>query len=318
MFVALAVTQPCRCPAPLTYRAGEGWTYEPVGGADWTRDRADAQLEVAQQAFENEDFRLAAKAAKRIVERWPYSDFAPDAQFLLARCYENRDRDERAFKEYQKLIKNYPNNERFEQALKAQFEIANRFLNGQWFKVWGLVPLYPSMKKTADMYKQIIENGPYSEYAPLAQLKIGQAHENSSEYIKAAEAYNKAADIYHNMPDIAADANFKAGLAFKEQARAAEYDQSLAGKAIAAFTDFTTLFPSDPRVEEAEAYITELQTEQARGFFKIAKFYEKRQKLLGALIYYNEVVIKSPDSTYAQEAKINIQKLQERLQNQDR
>ena len=32
---------PYRSPAPLVYRPGEGWTYEPVGGTGkWQRTRA--------------------------------------------------------------------------------------------------------------------------------------------------------------------------------------------------------------------------------------------------------------------------------------
>ena len=30
---------PQRAPAPLIYRPGEGWTYEPEGGGRWQRNR---------------------------------------------------------------------------------------------------------------------------------------------------------------------------------------------------------------------------------------------------------------------------------------
>jgi len=39
-------------PAPLVYRAGEGWSYEPVGGGKWQRARAKDQFELAQKAFD--------------------------------------------------------------------------------------------------------------------------------------------------------------------------------------------------------------------------------------------------------------------------
>ena len=44
---------PCTSPAPLVYRPGEGWVYEPVGGGKWVRTRARDQLEVAQTAFDS-------------------------------------------------------------------------------------------------------------------------------------------------------------------------------------------------------------------------------------------------------------------------
>ena len=71
---------PREVPAPLVYRAGEGWTYEPVGGGKWARTRAKDQLEVAQTAFDQKDYSLASKAARRTVKMWPLSDYAPQAQ----------------------------------------------------------------------------------------------------------------------------------------------------------------------------------------------------------------------------------------------
>src|SRR5881628_3421816 len=94
---------PFRSPAPLVYTPGEGWTYEPVGGeGKWKRTRAKDQLEVAQAAFEKKNYSLTLKAARRVVKQWPLSDYAPDAQYLIGRCYEQRGQDEKAFKEYQK------------------------------------------------------------------------------------------------------------------------------------------------------------------------------------------------------------------------
>ena len=63
---------------------------------------------------------------------------------------------------------------------------------------------------------------------------------------------------------VAADALYRAGMAYLKQAKTAEYDQSVAGQAIATFTDFMTLYPQDPRVAEAQQHIASLRTEQAR------------------------------------------------------
>src|SRR5919109_3785326 len=100
---------PFRCPAPLVYTPGEGWSYEPPGGTGkWKRTRAKDQLEVAQQYFEQKDYSAALKAARRTVRVWPLSDYAPKAQYLVGRCYEAKRHDEKAFKEYQRLLERYP------------------------------------------------------------------------------------------------------------------------------------------------------------------------------------------------------------------
>jgi outer membrane protein assembly factor BamD (BamD/ComL family) len=117
--------------------------------------------------------------------------------------------------------------------------------------------------------------------------------------IQAAKAYELAADRYHDRPKVASEALYKAGLAYDQQARTAEYDQSTAGKAIDTFRDFITYYPDDPRSAQGEKIIAALKTEQARGNYEIAKFYERGHHWKSALVYYNEVVIKDPKSPYA-------------------
>jgi outer membrane protein assembly factor BamD len=290
---------PLRCPAPLVYTPGEGWTYETPGGTKWQRGRAKDQFEVAQQAFDDRKFKLAIKAARRTVARWPLSEFAPQAQYLVGLAYEARKWDEKAFKEFQKAVEKYPKITNYEELLQRQFAIAQRFLGGQWFKLWGIIPFFPSMEKTADMFAKIVRNGPYSKVGPDAQMAIGTTREKQKDYYLAVKAYEKAADTYHDDPKVAAEALYRAAEAYLKQAKTAEYDQGAAVSAIATYTDFMTLYPSDPRVAKAQETILELRTEQAQGAFRVAQFYEKKRRWDGARVYYNEVVSKDPNSELA-------------------
>jgi outer membrane protein assembly factor BamD (BamD/ComL family) len=85
-------------------------------------------------------------------------------------------------------------------------------------------------------------------------------------------------------------------------------------EAIARFTDFITLYPEDKRVPRAQKAIALLKTEQVRGNFEIARFYEKSRKWNGALVYYNEVLQLDPNSPYAASARQRIEALKPRLQ----
>ena len=306
LVVLCLVALPFNSPAPLIYRADEGWTYEPVGGGKWRRTRAKDQLEVAQTSFDKKDYSLALKAARRTVSTWPLSDYAPKAQYLIGRAYEEKKQDEKAFKQYQKLVEKFPKSENYGEVLQRQFVIANRFLAGQWFKLWGYIPFFPNMDKTAGMYEKIIKNGVYSEVAPKAQMNLGAAKEKKSDYPAAVRAYAVAADRYHDQKAVASDAVLKQGQAYQKQAKKAEYDQNVAGQAITTFNDFMTMFPEDTRVTEAQKSIAALKVEQARGSFMIAKFYEKKKRWDGALVYYNEVLLKDPTSKFAEEAKQRI------------
>ncbi|MBM3846132.1 MAG: outer membrane protein assembly factor BamD [Verrucomicrobia bacterium] len=305
----------CQSPAPLIYTPGEGWRYEKAGAeGKWFRTRAADQLEVAQKAFEAKDFSLAKRAAARTVSQWPFSDYAPAAQLLLARSEAALGNDEKAFKAYQKVVEKYPRIDNYDEVLRQQFEIANKFLAGKWFRLFGTIPLFPSMDKTIKYYDQIVKSGPYSSVGPEAQMNIGAAHEKKimKDYPEAARAYNTVADRYSDRP-VAGEALFKAGNAYLKQAKTSEYDQSISTKAIDTFTDLTERYKDNPSVPEAKQHIEALLLEQARGNFQIARFYDKRRLWEGAQIYYNEVINKSPESPMADDARRRIEEIKRRL-----
>ena len=168
----------------------------------WRRDRAKAQLEVAKEAEAKKDWRTVHKAAKRVVHEWPLSDYAPEAQQLLAKSYEERGDDERAFREYQNLLRYYPQNVNYEEIQQRQMAIADRFLGGQRFKLWGKIPLYRSWKKSAQMFQEVVNVGPQSEVAPLAQMKAGEAWEKKADGFQVSERerhkdFGRAVDLLH-------------------------------------------------------------------------------------------------------------------------
>lgn len=283
---------PFRAPAPLIYRPGEGWTYEVPGGKEnnWRKSRAKDQLDVAQQAYDRKNYRLAIKAAQRVIHVFGLSDYVPQATLLLGRCYEARKQDEKAFAAYEQILTKYPKIGMSHDLQSRQFTIAVRFLHGEWVKLFGYIPFFPSMDKTADMFDKIVKFGPYGEFGPTAQMNIGAAREKQKDYPLAVKAYELAADRYSEEPKIAADAIYREALAYNKQAKKADYDQSVAGQAIQTLTLFISLYPEDTRVPEAQKIIASLYAEQARGHFRIAEYYQKNKRLFGAQVYYNQVL----------------------------
>ncbi len=310
----ILVMLPARSPAPLMYVQGEGWYYEPFGENNaWVRPRAKDQLAVAEEAFANKNYSIATHAAHRVLRLWPLSDYAPRASFLVGRCLETAHKDEAAFNAYQKIIEHYPRTDQYNDVLHRQYEIADRFLAGEWFRLWNTIPLYTSMDETAKLYDKIVNNGPYSEIAPFAQMKIGAAREKQKDYAAAVKAYETAADRYHDQPAIAADAMYRTGLSWQKQADTAEYDQGAAAQAIAAYTDFSTFYPDDKRVPETQKAIVKLKAEQVAGNFQIAEFYEKHRKWEGAAVYYSAVVQLDPNSPLAAQARKRLDALKPHL-----
>jgi outer membrane protein assembly factor BamD (BamD/ComL family) len=167
------------------------------------------------------------------------------------------------------------------------------------------------MDRTAKMYADVVKNGPYSTVGPKAQMAIGEAREKQREYSLAVRAYIRAADRYHELPGVSADAVYRAAQAWERQANKAGYDQGSAGEAINMYIDFSLLFPNDPRVDEARTAVRKLRVEQALGAYQTAKYYEKRRKWLAAEIYFNEVLLLDSQSVYAEEARTTLAALKD-------
>ena len=260
ILLLLGIFLPHTSQAGLVWRKGEGWTWEssgmPVGNTP------QDQLDIGKQFFAKKDYGHAVAAYRRLLRRWPNSFAAEEARFGLAESLNGADYKFKAFKEYQNLIEKHPNSDRYEIALQRQFEIGERFMHGYRDKTFG-IRLFPSTDKAIDIFEQVVKNGPYSKLGPQAQMKIGQTYELRKEYVSAVHAYERLMEKYPSDP-LAEVAQFQIGLAYRAEAKRAEYDQNSANQAVASFTDYTVRYPQGDKLKTAEEYQTALKVEQAQ------------------------------------------------------
>lgn len=284
-------------PAPVIYRPGQGWEFSGEGEVE---ANSKAQLAKARKLEKEKAFEQAAIAYHMLVKTWPLSPNAAEAQYHFACCLLEIGEPMKSYKEFQKTIENYPDTTYFNDILQKQYEIGNMFLAGERLRVWS-IPTFPSMDKTVEIYETVIKNGPYSDIAPLAQMKIGFAREKQKNFKAAIEAYENLIRKYPGS-DLVDDAQFQIGFAYMTAASAAEYDQTSTRRAITAFQDYLTRYPKSEKIEQAQANIDKLRGEQARGLFNIARYYDWKNESTSALIYYNEVIQKYPESDLAKRA----------------
>ncbi len=300
-----AFVMPTESPAPLIWRKGEGWTWE-HGGVAVAMNPAD-QLKIGQELEAKKRYRDAIGAYRRVIARWPLASSTQEARMGLAECYSAIGYHYKAFQTYQELIKKHPNTPHFDEILQRQFEIGNLFLAGERQKAWG-IRFFPSMERTVEVYEQVVKNGPYSAVSPEAQFRIGLTYEKERDYLAAVHAYEKLMERYPKHP-LAEAAQFQIGWEYKKESQRAEYDQNAANQAIAAFTDFLLRYPGSDKAPVAEQYRSALKVEQAKGLFRIGEFYEKNHYYKSAIIYYNDVIEKNPESGWATQAKEKVAKL---------
>jgi outer membrane protein assembly factor BamD len=299
------------CPfighAALVWRPGEGWTNEDESGNS-TAASSRAQIELARKLEAAADWQKARQAYAALVRKWPFSFNAGEAQYKIGWCAEKAADFGAAFKAYQKCIEKHPESKFYNQSLERQYNIANLYLAGEPQRLWKIPIPLQAPEKIVEMYDQIIKNAPYGQYAPQSQFKIGLAHEKQRKWSEAVKAYQMVLDRYPGN-DVADDAQYQIGYAWMRAAGSSDYDQGATEKAIDAFTEFITRYPNSEKVVQAEENIVDLKTRTSQGAFHIAQFYESQKRYEAAIIYYEDVLKREPETERGKIAREKIAQL---------
>jgi len=239
-----------------------------------------------------------------------YQDFAkqnPDdfhkaeAQYKSGEMLEHLTKYWDAYKAYKKLVEESTANQYWDLAIERMFAIGNVYLAGQHQMMWK-IPMPADMNKVVEIYQTIIRAAPFGPYAPLATFSCGLAREKQKKWPEAVKFYEEVIDKYPKN-DLIDDAQYQIGFVWMKAAREPEYDQTAAQKGIEAFQDYLIRFKRSDKTEQATENVAMLQQRLSGGSLSVAKFYEKSGNYAAALVYYNEVITQSPDSTQGQEAR---------------
>jgi len=295
---------PATSPAPIVYRPGEGWeTKGQAQAAGSPKAQIDQGLEFEKRSAWDD----AISSYRLLLRRWPTSMHAAEAQFRIGYCQEQQRDYYRAFLSYQKVIESYQGFEKFTEVIQRQYKIGNLFLAGERVKIMGIRTL-PSMDRAVEIYEKVLKNAPYSEIAPSAQMAIGYAREKQKRYDEAVAAYRKLIEKYPTC-SLVEEAYFNVGLAYFRAAHKSEYDQGYANRAVDGFNEYITKYPAGSKVAVARDCITKVKVDQARGLYQVASYYDKQKDFSSALVYYNELIARHPQSSYAQQAQSRMELL---------
>jgi outer membrane protein assembly factor BamD len=294
---------PARSPAPVVVTPGEGTTYQAPGSEDVAPNQKDAQSQfdaaLAAEAKGNEGAAIAGY--KKTVHRFPKSTVASLAEYKIGVLLEKRQDLPGASAAYEKLIKDYPHSTDFNNALEGEFRIGTLYLDGAKQKILG-VPMISSRDRAVAIYNVIINNAPFSRYAPLAQFNIGQARERESDFKGAIAAYQVAVDKYPTDP-ISADALYQMGYDYLQMSRTGSHDRQAAQRARENFEDFLAAYPTSEKAAQAKEDIASLANMQTGGSLQIADYYYGQKQFRAAVVYYNDVIRQQPNSPDSTKAK---------------
>ena len=154
-------------------------------------------LAAADALVSSGDNEKAITTYRFIAKTYPKSKEAPEAQFKLAKQLNNKGQLDSAFKEYETLLKKYPQTPNFEESVADQINIANAYLKGLKVKFLG-IPMVSSMERAEEMYTAILKVSPYSKHAAITQFNLGLALQKQGKAQEAIAAYQKVLDKYPN------------------------------------------------------------------------------------------------------------------------
>lgn len=131
---------------------------------------------------------------------------------------------------------------------------------------------------------------PYSKYAALATLKIGDAHFQEESYIEAASAYKVFRELYPRH-EMAAYAQYRIAESYvNEMPSTVDRDLDPAHSAIEAYELLLKEYPSYEKAKDSEKQVHDLKFKLAQKEDYIANFYYKRELYQAAAGRYAYIV----------------------------
>lgn len=289
----------------------EGGVLEMLGGPE-ARNALEL-MNRAREAEESGNEGRALKAYRRVFRNYGKSIYAPEAYFRTAQIQMERRRFSRAFKALQQIVFFYPNYGKFDQVIGQQYRIATLYAEGARGRFLWVLPGFKNRSRAIEYYEQVVANAPYSDYAPLALMNVARLHHRLDDDEAAIFALDRIINSYWESV-LTPDAYLQLAQTHASLVDGPLYDQSSTREAITFFEDYMILFPGDPNIGVAEKGLSDMKTVLAESKLKVADFYfNKRNNLTAARVFYNEAITTYPDSEVAARARAKLDIVEARI-----
>ena len=295
---------------PDTARAYWVWTPETkkfINPKYAVKDTPKEQYDWAMGFYNAKDYKRAAVEFEKLVKNYEYSEYAAEAQYHTGLSYDNMGKYYIAFQNYQKAVDNFPHVNNIDEIISREFNIGNIYASKSNPRVLG-AEIMTSYDKAIEIYKKVVENAPFGKLADEAQFKMAMTMKDAGRYDEATIAFQKIVDDYPASKLYERSRYEMANSAYKASLSPA-YDAAPTDKALKAFEEFASTNADEKLTKEAHTTIKRLKNKAAEKSFMTAEFYEKQKHYVSAIIYYQDVIDRYPDSISAETANIRIRDL---------
>ncbi len=150
-------------------------------------------------------------------------------------------------------------------------------------------------------FEQLKDWYPFSKYAILAELKIGDANYHLQNYAEAVAAYEEFEQL-HPRNEAIPYVIYQIGRCYYEQTDTIDRDQTSAKKAVEVFQRLAKSYPESPYTRQSQSHILNCFKKLAGHEFYVATFYYNDNRTKAALQRFRAVVSKYPDVGYHYQA----------------
>jgi len=155
--------------------------------------------------------------------------------------------------------------------------------------------------KAVEHFQRLKDIYPFSRYAVLAELKLGDAHYRLEQYEDALFAYEEFEKL-HPRNEAIPYVIYQIGRCHFDRVYTPDRDQTAARKALEAFTRLQKQFPNDPYSRSAAEHLVACYKSLSGHEFIVGEFYFKSSHFKAALTRFRTVVSDYPDVGYHQPA----------------
>ena len=149
-------------------------------------------------------------------------------------------------------------------------------------------------KDAIESFEKLKDYYPFSRYAILAELKIGDAHYHLEEYEDAIAAYENFESL-HPLNEAIPYVIYQIGLCYFERIDTIDRDQGNAQKALDTFQRLQKQFPQSLYALKAQQHIKKCHQSLAGHDFYVGQFYYKSKHYKAALHRFESVLSNYPD-----------------------
>ncbi|MBI5195913.1 MAG: outer membrane protein assembly factor BamD [Nitrospirae bacterium] len=133
------------------------------------------------------------------------------------------------------------------------------------------------------------------KYSPLAQIRIGDMYFEEGSYEEAAAEYERFLDI-HSYHRYAYYAQYQLAMCYYRRIDTIDVSYGWARQALTEFEKLQTTYPRNPYMNVTESRIKECRNILAGFEFYVGEFYFKKESFNAAVLRFNQVLQKYPDS----------------------